>query len=217
MAEQIIGDYTRIYLGRGLSGEPVTPETDQIEMSVNLFDLGEELETAMRFPQHLLTGLLADRPDPAAVPPGTLYSADDGVIYQSDGAAWAEWAAGGSAPAKQLHATQYGPMPVSVGSTGMYRIPYADGAAVTYTLARASLHLETAGSTTTTLLIEKSSATGVFTPVLVATLTLVASATLVQVTTSLGTLASGNLLRYRWTALGTGAQSFHAQLEGTEI
>lgn len=115
----------------------------------------------------------------------------------------------------QLQAKQYGPMPGSVGSAGMYRVPYFAGASVTFTLSRASLHLETAGSTTSTLVVEKSSTASVFTAVTVATLTLAASATQVDVTSGLGTLASGDLIRFRWTALGTGAQSFHAQLEGT--
>jgi hypothetical protein len=111
-----------------------------------------------------------------------------------------------------LRAQLYGPMPTSVSSSGMFRIP---GNAVTYTLTRVSLHLETAGSTTTTLLLEKSTASGSFVGSTVATLTLAAAATDVAVTTSLGSLASGNLIRWRWTALGTGAANFHAQLEAT--
>jgi hypothetical protein len=96
----------------------------------------------------------------------------------------------------------------------MFRVPYLDGAPVTFTLSRASLHLETAGSTASTLLLEKSTAGGGFVASTVATLTLAASATQADVTSSLGTLASGNLIRWRWTALGAGAQSFYAQLEG---
>jgi hypothetical protein len=98
MAEQIVADYTRIYLGRGLDGEPLAaPDSDQIEISVNLDDLGEEFETAMRFPEHLLVGEEADRPDAAAVPAGALYSATDtGIVYQSDGSTWAAWATSGT-------------------------------------------------------------------------------------------------------------------------
>jgi hypothetical protein len=97
MAEQTIGDYTRIYLGRGLYGQPLAaPDTDQLELGVSLLDMGEELETAVRFPEHLLAGLAVDRPDAAAVPPGTLYSAtDDAIVYQSDGTSWTAWATGG--------------------------------------------------------------------------------------------------------------------------
>ncbi len=108
----------------------------------------------------------------------------------------------------------YGPMPGSTGPSSMYRVPFLAGASVTFTLSRASLHLETAGSSTTTVIVEKSSTTGSFVAVPVATLTLASSATQADVTSSLGTISSGDLVRWRWTALGTGAQSFYSQLEG---
>jgi len=115
----------------------------------------------------------------------------------------------------RLLAQQYGPMPSALPArSGMYRIPYLAGASVTYTLARASLHLETAGSSTSTLILEKSTTPGSWIGATVATLTLAASATDTTVTASLGTLASGDLIRWRWTTLGTGAANFHAQLEG---
>jgi hypothetical protein len=95
VTETIVDRFQRLLLGRGLAGEAVPPEADEIvELSVNLDDLGEELETAVRFPEHLLSGLIADRPDAASVPAGGLYSAtDDGTVYQSDGTDWQEWAA----------------------------------------------------------------------------------------------------------------------------
>ena len=55
-----------------------------------------------------------------------------------------------------------------------------------------------------------------FTAVTVATLTLASTVQLAEEDTGLGTIQSGNLLRFRWTAIGTGADNFHAQLEGTE-
>ena len=46
-----------------------------------------------RFIDHLLVGLLDDRPLGSAVPAGTLYSAtDEGMLYQSDGTNWDDWA-----------------------------------------------------------------------------------------------------------------------------
>lgn len=44
MADEIIDNY-RVYAGRGLRGEPL--QEDQIELSVNLPDLGTELDEAM--------------------------------------------------------------------------------------------------------------------------------------------------------------------------
>jgi hypothetical protein len=72
------------FIGRGLRGEPLD-EQDAVELSVDLLDLAVgELDSATGWPAHLLTGLLADRPDPAEVQPGSLYAAaDEGVVYQA--------------------------------------------------------------------------------------------------------------------------------------
>lgn len=43
--ELIIGDYAKLYLGRGLQGEPLA-DSDQLELSVDLYDLGEEYAVA---------------------------------------------------------------------------------------------------------------------------------------------------------------------------
>jgi hypothetical protein len=124
---------------------------------------------------------------------------------------------GAGTTARQYLAREYGPMPGSLGSKGMYRVPYFAGASVTVTLSRASLHLEKPGSSSSTLVIEKSTTADAFTAIPVATLTVAASGyTATDITSSLGTLASGNLLRFRWTSLGTGADGYHVQLEGTE-
>ena len=46
-----------------------------------------------RFIDHLLVGIIADRPAATAVPAGTLYSStDEAMIYQSDGTNWDNWA-----------------------------------------------------------------------------------------------------------------------------
>jgi hypothetical protein len=60
-----------------------------------------------RFADHLLTGTIAARPAATAVPAGSLYSStDEGVVYQSDGTNWANWAtattAGGAARVVEL-------------------------------------------------------------------------------------------------------------------
>lgn len=39
--ELIVADYARLYLGRGLQGEPLA-DSDQLELSVDLYDLGEQ-------------------------------------------------------------------------------------------------------------------------------------------------------------------------------
>ena len=101
-------------------------------------------------------------------------------------------------------------------ASGMYRVPFPAGEAKTYTLDYASLHLGEAGSSTTTLVIEKSETTDEFTPETIVTLSCATTVHLDEETAGLGTLESGNLLRFTWTAIGTGADMFHAQLEGEE-
>ena len=136
---------------------------------------------------------------------------------------------GRSSPPTRRHGIKWPPLPPPQDptcsrsctgrcpSTGQRHVPRSVPRRVvdTFTLTRASLHLETAGSSSTTVLLEKATPSGgVFIATLVATLTLASSATDVAVTTSLGSVSSGDLIRWRWTALGTGAQSFYAQLEG---
>jgi hypothetical protein len=94
--EQGIVEIVRLYLGRGLRGEPFGVDDEKLEMSVDLLDLGEELDVALDYLGHHLTGTLAARPAAGLVPIGALYAADDGNIYQSDGAAWTVWTTAGN-------------------------------------------------------------------------------------------------------------------------
>ena len=58
-----------------------------------------------RFIDHLQVGVIADRPAATAVPAGTLYSStDEGLIYQSDGTNWDDYATlgGGGAAADTI-------------------------------------------------------------------------------------------------------------------
>ena len=123
---------------------------------------------------------------------------------------------GDGATARRLLAQLQGPMPASPETSGAYRVPFWGGASIEYTLQRASLHLENVGSTDTSLVIEKSTTADVFTPETVATLTVAASSYLDEETSGLGSLESGNLIRWRWTAVGTDADNFHVTLEGEE-
>ena len=119
-------------------------------------------------------------------------------------------------PPRRLLAQLQGPLPASPEISGQYRVPYALGVTVTYTLQYASLHLGDDGSSSTTVVIEKSDTTDVFTPEEITTLTVAASGHLAEDDTGLGTIESGQLLRFNWTAIGTGADNFHVTLEGTE-
>lgn len=65
---------------------------------------------ATRFADHLLDGDHASRPAANTVPTGSLYACSDhGLIYQSDGSAWATWATlGGSVSADEVGFTPAG-------------------------------------------------------------------------------------------------------------
>jgi hypothetical protein len=99
MAETGIVEIVRLYIGRGLRAEPFGEEDEKLEVSVDLQDLGEQLDVALDYLGHHLAGPVAALPAAGLVPVGTLYAADDGVVYQSDGAAWTVWATMGGSPA----------------------------------------------------------------------------------------------------------------------
>lgn len=71
-----------------------------------------------RFEDHLLTGVHGSRPAAAAVPSGTLYSCTThGLVYQSDGANWATWAAiSGSSPVIQNEIQNFPSIEVATGA-----------------------------------------------------------------------------------------------------
>jgi Concanavalin A-like lectin/glucanases superfamily/Collagen triple helix repeat (20 copies) len=122
----------------------------------------------------------------------------------------------GEAAAPGLFANLHGALPASPETSDCYRVPFRDGDPITFDLTLASLHLETAGSSSTVVVIEKSSLPGYFDAEVITTLTLAASATDTSDASGLGQLESGDLLRYRWTSIGTGAANFYLSLEGEE-
>lgn len=110
--------------------------------------------------------------------------------------------------------------PRSVGPAGgVWRVPYVDGVSKTFDLDRATFRVETApiaDSASYSVKIQKSNGGGAFSATDIVTLTIAAAAFENAVTTALGTIDSGQLLRVNWTALGVGAETFEIQLEGTE-
>jgi hypothetical protein len=145
---------------------------------------------------------------------GPIVNEPSGYVWTADGAGGTSWEPVPSPPPR-FFADLQGPLPASPETSGSYRVPFRDGAGVTYNLSRAEFHLETDGSTTTTVVIEKSSTPGSFTPATVATLSLTSGQNDVSASSSLGTISSGDLLRFNFTAIGTGADDFYVQLEGT--
>jgi hypothetical protein len=109
--------------------------------------------------------------------------------------------------------------PVSVGPAGgIWSVPYLEGASVTFNVVRTYFRFEVASTAGTyTVALQKSPAGGVFTPTTLDTLSLAAGVHEVTHTGSFGTVSSGDLLRVNWTAVGSNAQVFTIQLEGTPV
>ncbi len=130
--------------------------------------------------------------------------------------------AGGSDPiiglsggARLFGAGWSGPYPLNILTGAVWKVPLVDGASVTFNLTRLVFRLENPGLGTTTVRVEKSTTTGVFTPTTVETISLAAGAYEATDTTGLGSVTSGNLLRIVWTAVGTNARGYLVFLEGT--
>jgi hypothetical protein len=106
--------------------------------------------------------------------------------------------------------------PTAVGAFGgVWRVPYLDGASVTFTLDRAVFRFETVPTTAYTLRVEKSAGGSSFSATTVASATIAIAAYEATVTAALGTVDSGQLLRVYCVAVGAGAASYSIQLEGT--
>lgn len=121
-------------------------------------------------------------------------------------------AAGGEITSHILASWQ-GAVPAVAGVGAVWRVPYIDGVAVTFTLRSAYARLEDPAASSTSLKIQKSPA-GVFVATDITTLNLASSMNEAQVTTGLGTVDSGSLLRISWAIVGSPGSAFTVELEG---
>lgn len=124
---------------------------------------------------------------------------------------------GGGGP-HQLGVGWVGPYPLVVLTGAVWKVPLVDGAATTFDLTRLLLRLESPGTGTTTVRVEKSSGGDVaFSPTTVGTLSLTGGSDYeVSTSSSLGSVSSGDLLRIVWVAVGTNARGYLVHLEGVE-
>jgi hypothetical protein len=95
-----------------------------------------------------------------------------------------------------------------------WRVPYCNGSVITWNLTRAYGRVEVAGTAVTTFRIQRSPA-GVFVPTLLTDVTIPISSNETEVTASLGTIDSGQLLRVLFQAIGTSG-TFTVELEGVQ-
>jgi hypothetical protein len=96
------------------------------------------------------------------------------------------------------------------------RVPEVAGVSKTFNLDKAILRLEDSpDSGTYSFVIEKSAGGGEFSATTVTTLSLTTGQNEVAVSTSLGSVTTGNLIRIRVSAMGVGGDTWSVQLEGT--
>src|SRR4051812_48069257 len=132
---------------------------------------------------------------------------------------------GGTDPIPGLGATTHlfgagwtGPYPLNILTGAVWKVPLVDEVSTTFDLTRALFRLETPGTTSTVVRIEKSSGGGAFSgsPTTITTLTLTSGSYETTDTTGLGSVTSGDLLRIVWVSVGTNARGFLVAVEGTE-
>lgn len=120
-------------------------------------------------------------------------------------------------PVRQLEAVWSGEVPAAPANCQVWHVPYVEGAALTFTLSRATLRVETPGSTSNVVVVIESSASGgAFSPTTLVTLTLAPGDYEVYDDTLVSTVHSGDLLRARFSGVDADATDFTIQLEGSE-
>lgn len=139
----------------------------------------------------------------------------DGEVLTTTGST-VGWAAP-AAPKKHLVLTWFGAPPTSVPALSqVLRVPYNNGASMTFNLDRLTLRMETAGTSSTAITLQKSPGGGAFSPTSIGTASLASGVHEDDETTGLGSVSSGDLVRVDWTAVGTGAASYSIEMEATE-
>lgn len=123
---------------------------------------------------------------------------------------------GGGATTRVFGAGWAGPYPLNVLQGATWKVPLVEGASMTFDLTRMLARLETPGTTSTTVHVEKSTGGGAFSGSTVGSITLTAGSYEGTDTTSLGSVASGDLLRIVWDTVGTDARGYLVTVEGTE-
>lgn len=112
-----------------------------------------------------------------------------------------------------IMANWQGLVPFASGAGSVWRVPYINGAAITFALRRAYARVETPSASPTAVTLERSPA-GAFVASTITALTVTANET--ETAAALGTVTSGQLLRTNWTALGAAGSVYTIELEGVQ-
>lgn len=110
-------------------------------------------------------------------------------------------------------------MPTTTGvQTLVFRVPEVDGQSATFVMKKALARVETPSSVgTIEVLIEKSAGGSAFSATTLADISITATNYENSITSGLGNLTTGQLLRVNFTSIGSGAQTYSVQLTGTKV
>lgn len=122
----------------------------------------------------------------------------------------------GGGGAKIIGFGWFGPYPLNIIQGATFVVPEVEEASMTFDLTRILFRLNTPGTTSTTMHVEKSSGGGAFSGSTVGGVTLTAGTYEGEDTTSLGTVTSGDLLRLVWDTVGVNARDYTVEVEGVE-
>jgi hypothetical protein len=123
----------------------------------------------------------------------------------------------GAVPKRIVVFDWYGTMPTVPGVSQVLQVPYINGVSTTFNVQKIIFRVETPGSTASIAALQKSPSGSVFSSTTIGTITLPAADYDEEITSSLGTVVSGNLLRVQFNQIGTGAQSYLIQMEAQEV
>lgn len=142
------------------------------------------------------------------IAPGT-----DGQVFQTIAGVptWGDLAVG-----RVIKIELFGALPASPGATQAIFVPFVEGVSHTFQLTSLYARVETPGASNTVLSWQKSPSGGVFSGTDIGDATIPGGANDVTVTTGLGSVDSGDLVRVNFSAIGSGARSFYVEFEATE-
>lgn len=162
----------------------------------------------------------------AADTPGTKVDLQIGLVAGGDGqvvktvAGVPAWADEGAA--RVLVINWFGALPAVAGPTQSFRVPYVNGVSRQFNLQRLTLRVETVGTSTTSISLQKSPSGGGFVATAIGAASVVTgvhedSEDGTGGGGALGFVTSGDLVRVNFTGIGAGAASFTVEMEALEV
>lgn len=121
----------------------------------------------------------------------------------------------GAASTANLLANWAGVLPSIAGPGVVFRVPELTGASHTWTISKCTARIETVQVGSVVFLVEKSAGGGAFSATTVATLTIAAAAREVSVTGLSVSVTTGDLLRIKFSVIGSTGSLYSVEAEGS--